>query len=392
MDHHPATSLPIDRAAMTWTPNQARDHGWTCPPVSAEVRDFHRTLPGYAPTTLADLPGLARDLGVAHVLAKDESNRLGLPAFKGLGASWAIHRALRDRIDSGASDGPVTIVTATDGNHGRAVARFARQLGRRAHIFVPDGVHPAAVQAIRDEGATVAHVPGTYDDAVHTAAAHTGRLDDGVLVQDTAWDGYEDVPGWIVDGYSTLFAELDDQLRDRGITRPDLVVVPTGVGSLLQAALARYRSDPDLLGTAVVSVEPVDAACVLASVTAGRPVAVDTGRTVMAGLNCGTVSTLAWPYITHGLDACLTVTDAQAADAARDLAALGIPAGPCGAAPLAAVRTINATKDASESDRRRSLLGLSPTATIVLLVTEGAAANPGLAPSNDPSSPRRARS
>jgi diaminopropionate ammonia-lyase len=351
---------------MAWTPNRSRDHDWTCPAASAEVRDFHRTLPGYAPTTLADLPGLAGELQVAHVFAKDESRRLELPAFKGLGASWAIHRGLRDRADSGAVDAPVTTVTATDGNHGRAVARFTRLYGRRAHIFVPDGVQPTAVQAIRDEGATVSHVPGSYDDAVHTAAAYAADDDDRVLVQDTAWEGYEDVPGWIVDGYSTLFAELDDQLCDRGIRRPDLVVVPAGVGSLLQAALTHYRSDLDLLGTTIVSVEPVNAACVLTSVTAGRPVAVDTGVTVMAGLNCGTVSTLAWPYITHGLDACVTVTDAQAVAAAHDLTALGVPAGPCGAAALAAARVLKA------------LPGLSPTATVVLLVTEGAAANPGL--------------
>jgi diaminopropionate ammonia-lyase len=376
-----ATFPPADRAPATWTPNRSRDRDWTCPAVSTEVRDFHRPLPGYAPTTLADLPGLARELGVARVLIKDESNRLGLPAFKGLGASWAIHRALRDRADRGAGDGPATIVTATDGNHGRAVARFTRQYGHRARIFIPDGVHPAAVQAIRDEGATVSHVPGSYDDAVHIAAAHAAGHENCLLVQDTAWDGYEDVPGWIVDGYSTLFAELDDQLRDRGIRRPDLVVVPTGVGSLLQAALTHYRSDPDLLATTIVSVEPVNAACVLTSVTAGRPVAVDTGVTVMAGLNCGSVSTLAWPYITNGLDACVTVTDAQAVAAAHDLTALGVPAGPCGAAALAAARFIKASQDHPASDRTRPLLGLSPTATIVLLVTEGAAANPGLVPS-----------
>jgi diaminopropionate ammonia-lyase len=346
----------------------------------AAVHAFHQRLPGYARTPLRDMPALAAACGVGRVLVKDESSRLGLPAFKILGASWATYRVLCDRLGGEpewttlddlagvVADrlGPLRLVAATDGNHGRAVARFTRLYGRRAHIFVPDGVQPTAVQAIRDEGATVSHVPGSYDDAVHIAAAYAADDDDRVLVQDTAWEGYEDVPGRIVDGYSTLFAELDDQLCDRGIRRPDLVVVPTGVGSLLQAALTHYRSDLDLLGTTIVSVEPVNAACVLTSVTAGQPVAVDTGVTVMAGLNCGTVSTLAWPYITHGLDACVTVTDAQAVAAAHDLTALGVPAGPCGAAALAAARVLKA------------LPGLSPTATVVLLVTEGAAANPGL--------------
>jgi diaminopropionate ammonia-lyase len=372
---------PPEPRSTRWVENGARDRRWTCPPVAGEVRDFHRRLPGYAPTPLVDLPDLAREFGVGHVVAKDESARLGLPAFKGLGASWAIHRALRSINDAE----PVTIVTATDGNHGRAVAHFARRLGHRAHILVPDGVHPAAVQAIRDEGAAVTHVPGTYDDALDAAARQAERSS-ALLVQDTAREGYSEVPTWIVDGYSTLFAEIDDQLQGRGIT-PDLVVVPTGVGSLLQAALAHYRSASARPGTATVSVGPVDAACVLAGVAAGRPVSVDTGRTVMAGLNCGTVSTLAWPFIAHGLDACISVTDPPVADAARDLAGLGVPAGPCGAAPLAALRAVDATAAAAERDHRRTVLGLSPTATVVLLVTEGAAANPQL----DPSAPPRRR-
>src|SRR6185437_2606386 len=173
--------------------NPSRDPTWTGTRPPAAARDFHRSIPGYAPTRLAVLPDLARKLGVARLLAKDESNRLGLPAFKALGASWAIHRALRERPPTG----PVTIVTATDGNHGRAVARFARQFGHRAAIFVPDGIHPAAVQAIRDEGASVTHVRGDYDAAVQVAASKADA--ETLLVQDMAWDGYEDIPSWIVE-------------------------------------------------------------------------------------------------------------------------------------------------------------------------------------------------
>src|SRR4051812_42304586 len=119
----------------TWVANQARDRAWTCRPAPATALDFHRSLPGYAPTRLAALPDLARTFGVASVYAKDESSRLGLPAFKALGASWAIEQVLRERRPTR----PLTIVTATDGNHGRAVAHFAAKLGHRAAIFVPDG-------------------------------------------------------------------------------------------------------------------------------------------------------------------------------------------------------------------------------------------------------------
>jgi diaminopropionate ammonia-lyase len=348
---------------MTWLANPARDPRWTSSPVPRDVLEFHRGLAGYAPTRLVDLPALAAELGVGRVLVKDESHRLGLPAFKSLGASWAIDRVLRAR-DRGEREGPVTLVAATDGNHGRAVARFSRLLGHRARIFVPDGVHPAAVQAIRDEGADLTTVPADYDEAVRTAtryAADTG----GILVQDTAWDGYDEVPGWIVAGYSTLFRELDDQLAELGIEQPDIVLVPTGVGSLLHAALTHYRdhrtgADPAL----VVSVEPVEAACVQASIAAGHPVSVVTGHTIMAGLNCGTVSSLAWPSIHRGLDAAATVTDDQVISAARDLAGNGVPVGPCGAAPLAAARTLATTHQVSAGT------------TLVLIATEGEAANP----------------
>ncbi len=333
--------LSAEHTARPWLPNPARDRTWTCSPVSRDVRDFHRGLAGYAPTRLVDLPALAAELGVGRVLVKDESLRLGLPAFKSLGASWAIHRALRARPrgDTESNGSPVTLVAATDGNHGRAVARFSRLLGHRARIFVPDGVHPAAVQAIRDEGADVTTVPADYDEAVRTAARFAADSS-GVLVQDTAWDGYEEVPGWIVDGYSTLFRELDDQLAELGIEQPDMVLVPTGVGSLLQACLTHFRVPRTGADTAVVSVEPVEAACVQASIVAGHPVSVATGHTIMAGLNCGTVSSLAWPSIHRGLDATATVTDDQANLALRALAENSVPVGPCGAAPLAAAQTL----------------------------------------------------
>lgn len=346
---------------------QQRDTTWRCESPSADAIAFHLALPGYAPTPLVDLPTLAAELGIGRLVAKDESLRLGLPAFKALGASWAIARMLQGMPD--ATDR--LFVTATDGNHGRAVARFSRALGHRARIFIPAGVHPAAVQAIADEGGDVVEVGGTYDEAVQaaaSAAAESGAL----LVQDMAWDGYEEVPGWIVEGYATLFAEVDERLAVEGSVA-DLAVVPAGVGSLLQGALAHYRGERTGGATRVMSVEPDSADCVRVSLNAGRMVAVETGTTVMAGLNCGTVSTLAWPYIAAGLDASVAVSDETALAAMADLAALGVMSGPCGGAGLAGLRR---ALTGSGADERRAHLGVDGQSTVVILVTEGRDANP----------------
>ncbi|MFC8125844.1 diaminopropionate ammonia-lyase [Streptomyces sp. NPDC057302] len=349
---------------------------WTCPPAPAQAQAFHASLPGYAITPLHELPSLAVELGVGRVFVKDESARLGLPAFKALGASWAVHRVLEERAASGgAAAEPVTLVTATDGNHGRAVARTARLLGRRAHVFVSGGVHPAASAAIAAEGAEVTQVAGPYDEAVRRAAAAAAVGTAAVLVQDSAWPGYERVPRWIVEGYSTLFTEIDSQLAAAGARLPDLVAVPVGVGSLAQAAVTHYRSRPTAgePAPALLSVEPEAAACVIESLIRGELTSVVTGDTAMAGLNCGTPSSLAWPYLRDGLDAAVAVTDAGSARAARELAALGVSSGPCGAASLAGVR---AALTGEGAEGRRADLGLGPAATLVLLSTEGAEANP----------------
>ncbi|OKI49539.1 diaminopropionate ammonia-lyase [Micromonospora sp. CB01531] len=357
-------------ALMLWlAPPGAR--AWRCTPAPAEVRNFHTTLPDYSPTPLTELPPLAAELGVSRVFVKDESCRLGLPAFKALGSSWAVHRVLSARTVSG--DEPVTLVTATDGNHGRAVARTARLLGHHAHAFVPQGVHPQAVAAIVAEQAEVTEVAGPYDEAVRLAA-EAAAAPAAVLVQDTAWPGYEQIPGWIVEGYSTLCVEIDEQLTAEGIVAgPDLVAVPVGVGSLAQAVITHYRSRPSGRAPALLSVEPAAAACVLESLTHGAPVSVTTGATAMAGLNCGTPSSIAWPYLHSGLDAAVAIPDPDSARAALDLAALGVYAGPCGAAALAGLRAALTGVGAGE---RRTALGLDSASVVVLLSTEGPTANP----------------
>ncbi|MEU6592192.1 pyridoxal-phosphate dependent enzyme, partial [Streptomyces sp. NPDC046881] len=354
------TSSPSSGAVPWLVRPSARS--WRCTPAPAEVRNFHASLPGYAPTPLTELPSLAVGLGVGRVFVKDESARLGLPAFKVLGASWAVHLVLAAR-----TRGPVTLVCATDGNHGRAVARLARLHGRRAHVFVPQDIHPATAAAIAGEGAEVTRVPGPYEEAVRRAD-EAARAPDAVLVQDTAWEGYETVPGWIVQGYATLCAETDEQLSAAGAAAPGLVAVPVGVGSLAQAVVTHYRSRTTTPATALLSVEPESAACLLASLVRDAPVDVGTGRTVMAGLNCGTLSSTAWPVLRAGLDAAVTVTDTDSARASRDLAALGVSSGPCGAAALAGVRTLLAGAGAGG---RRARRGRGPGSGVVLRDTEG---------------------
>lgn len=357
--------------ALSWIARPAA-RAWRCAPLPSGARDFHRSLPGYAATPLTEIPPLAAEFGVGRVFVKDESARLGLPAFKVLGASWAVHRALAGRT----APGPVTLVTATDGNHGRAVARVARLFGQRASVFVPHGVHPAAVAAIMAAGAEITHVPGDYDEAVRQAAAAAAGPA-AILIQDTAWPGYEQIPGWIAEGYTTLCAEIDEQLTAAGAGPPDLVGIPVGVGSLAQAVVTHYRSRPVATAPALLAVEPEAASWVVLSLTRGEPVSVTTSETIMAGLNCGTPSNLAWPILYNGLDAAITVTDAESARAAGDLAAAGVSAGPCGAAPLAGLRAALAGGGAGQ---RRAELGLHPAATVVLLSTEGSAANPHVLP------------
>ncbi|HEX5690805.1 MAG TPA: pyridoxal-phosphate dependent enzyme, partial [Roseiflexaceae bacterium] len=216
--------------------------------------EFHRRLPGYAPTPLVEAPLLAATLNIGRLWVKDEASRLGLPAFKILGASWACYLALQELMGGAigawntldelaeqlAPLRPLTLAAATDGNHGRAVARTARLLGFAARIFVPAGTAAARIEAIESEGAQVLVVDGTYDEAVALAAKEAGPR--CLVISDTAWPGYETVPRDVIAGYSTIFWEIDDELARRGEPPPDLVVVQIGVGALAAAVVRHYRA------------------------------------------------------------------------------------------------------------------------------------------------------
>jgi diaminopropionate ammonia-lyase family len=368
-----------------WYANPDARRWQTVAPASA--LSFHRTLAGNSATPLTELPSLAAELGVGRVFLKDESNRLGLPAFKILGASWAACRALcerqgldvgnmtvpelREHLHSGTDAGSLPVlVTATDGNHGRAVSRMAALLGLSARIYIPNGLSAAAVEAIRGEGAELIEVDAIYDDVVEAAAASTSGSSRDVLIQDTAWAGYTDIPRWIVDGYTTLFAEIDESLAQSGHAGADLVACPVGVGSLAHAMVDHYRN-PGNNAPSLLSVEPGTAACIAQSLRTGKPVVVDTSfPTIMSGLNSGTPSELGWPSLLAGLDGAVSVSEEECRQAVLDLADLGQDAGPCGASTLAGVRA------ALADDERRRQLGITKNSVIVLVSTEGLAANP----------------
>jgi diaminopropionate ammonia-lyase len=337
---------------------------------------LHRRLPGYAPTALVDAPTLASSLGIGRALVKVESERFGLPAFKMLGASWATYRAVVDRLghepawtrvdelaDAVASLRPLTLVAATDGNHGRAVAAMARLLGFDARIYVPDDMVAARVAGIEREGATVVRVAGTYDDAVTQSAA--AAAPDTLVISDTAWEGYTEPPRHVVEGYATIFFEIDDELARRETPGPDVVVVPAGVGALAAATVAHYRRAGGGSGPVLVSVEPEDAACVMASCLAGRLTYVPgPHRSMMVGLNCGNTSPVAWPVLAGGLDWLTAVPDARAEQAMRMLAVERIEAGETGSASLAGALAVAASDE-------RDAVGFTRDATVLLLCTEG---------------------
>ena len=374
------SAAPKLQAGEVFLNPAARTAAVTAPPRAP--LGLHRRLPGYAATPLQDAPALAAANGVERVWVKDESSRLGLPAFKLLGASWAAYRAVIARLGRDpepwasldelcqtlAPLRPLTLATATDGNPGRAVARMAALLGLDADVYVPKGTATARFAAIESEGARVTVVDGDYDRAVASAAATAG--DRCLPIQDVGWPGYEQVPAWVVEGYATIFWEVDDQLAARGEEGPDVVVVPVGVGGLAAAAVRHWhrrgrRRPPCLLG-----VEPLAAACVLRSLRAGRIVTVPGPHdSIMAGLNCGTPSLVAWPLLRAGLDAVVAVADERARQAMRDLAEAGVVAGETGAASLAGLAEATGGRQAGELQR---VLGLGPHARVLLLCTEGA--------------------
>lgn len=316
------------------------------------------------------------------MLVKDESDRFGLPSFKILGASYAVYQEL---LRVGGIDGsewstldelvhlcrdilPRGFVTATDGNHGRGVARTAAWFGVEAEVFVPEGTAGARIEGIRSEDASVTVIRGDYDDAVEAAASRAGE--ETWLIQDTAWPGYESIPVSIVHGYSTIMLEMEEQLAALEMPAPGLAAVQIGVGSLAAAVTGHLRRRrPGGVYPAIVGVEPESAACAFDSVRAGDIVSVPGPHpSVMAGLNCGTLSSTAWPVLKTGIDAFVTVTDENAFEAMRLLASDGIVSGESGSAGLAGLIALF-----DDEEMREKVLSCrtGPGTDVLIISTEG---------------------
>ena len=356
-----------------------------------KARTFHESFPQYSKTPLTKLDQMAAYLGVKEVYIKDESYRFGLNAFKVLGGSFAMARFIASETGKDVSElpyavltsdklreefGQATFFTATDGNHGRGVAWAAGRLGQKAVIHMPKGSTQTRLENIAKEGAQVDIQEMNYDDCVRLAAKEADETERGVIVQDTAWDGYEEIPSWIMQGYGTMAMEAGEQLKDYGCDRPTHVFVQAGVGSLAGAVVGYFTNlYPDNPPTFVV-VEADAAACLYKGAAAGDgdPRIVDGDmQTIMAGLACGEPNTISWDILKNHVKVFIAAPDWVAASGMRMLAApikgdAPVTSGESGAAPfgaLAAIMTMEEYRDLKLE------IGLDENSSVLLFSTEG---------------------
>jgi diaminopropionate ammonia-lyase len=306
-----------------------------------KAKAFHRSFPEYHKTPLRSLACLAGQLGLGGIYVKDESYRFGLNAFKVLGASFAIARYLAKRlhVDIESLDftilsspevreklGEITFVTATDGNHGRGVAWAANRLRQKSVVYMPKGSSLTRLKNIQREGADASITDLNYDEAVRLAA-EKARENGWVMVQDTAWEGYEEIPAWIMQGYGTIAAEAVEQLKECGIEKPTHVFLQAGVGSFAGAIQGYFAAEFGSCSPKVSIVEPNLADCVFQSVLASdeKPRYV-TGDmpTIMVGLACGEPNSLGWEVLRDYSEMCFSCPDWVSAHGMR---LLGSPVG-----------------------------------------------------------------
>lgn len=352
-----------------------------------KARAFHESFPQYEPTPLADLKQVSDYLGLGAVKIKDESYRFGLNAFKVLGGSYAIAKYIAKETGKDISELPYSVLTsdelkkafgqatffsATDGNHGRGVAWAANRLGQKCVIRMPVGSTEVRRDNIRAEGAECTIETVNYDDCVRMVAKEAAKAERGVVIQDTAWEGYEEIPSWIMEGYGTMADEASDQFGGR----PTHIFVQAGVGSLAGGIVGyftnKYKDNPPVM--TVVEAEP--AACLYkGAVAADGNIRTCDGEmpTIMAGLCCGEPNITSWDILKNHVTAFLAVSDDISRLGMRMLAAplkgdRQVISGESGAATFGALAEIM-TNDAYKE--LREALGLNKDSRVLLFSTEG---------------------
>lgn len=345
-----------------------------------ESYEFHKNIKEYSQTPLVSQKSLADRLGVQGIYTKDESQRFGLNAFKGLGASYAINKILSDPSSYINNDNPnlnpniEAFVTATDGNHGKGVAWAAKKAGKKAFVFMPKGSAKSRVDAIRDQGAEVEVTEFNYIDSVKHAKEFADEHG-YILVQDTGFEGYERIPNFITTGYTTMVRECINQLNQQGIKKPTHVFIQAGVGSVTGAVAgylaALFGNDRPILTV----VEPLDVACIYESAKMGKATTIGgMVETDMAGLNCGEPNICTWPILRDYADYFARCTDDISWQGMRKYANpegndQPIVSGESGGVSLGLLENILANPDYSHYKEE---MGLNEDSVVLLFNTEGA--------------------
>lgn len=357
----------------------------------AKARAFHSSFPQYSITPLARLDGMAKYLGVGGVYVKDESYRFGLNAFKVLGGSFAMARYIASEMGRDVSEmtyeymtserlrkefGQATFFTATDGNHGRGVAWAANKLGQKAVVHMPKGSAKARFDNIKKEGAAVTIEELNYDDCVRLANSEAEATPHGVMVQDTAWDGYEEIPSWIMQGYGTMASEAAEQLRQCGVNRPTHIFIQAGVGSLAGAIQGYFRNLFPECPPTVVVMEAMAADCLYRGALAGdgSPRIVDGDlNTIMAGLACGEPNTLSWDILRNHTKAFVSCPDWVSAKGMRMLGVpcKGDPVVISGESGAVGMGCLDAVMEDDYYKEFREAIGLDRFSQVLMFSTEG---------------------
>ena len=357
--------------------------------ISYSTRKFHDGIPGFEISPLKSLRKMAKYIGVKGLWVKDESSRLNLNSFKVLGGSYAIYRYLKKRLgvekelsyeqlvspDIKEKTGEIIFATATDGNHGRGVAWAASKLGYRSVIYVHRNTSQPRIDAIRSYGATVKVVDGNYDDAVKQINTDS-KANNWEIISDTSWPCYEEIPTWIMQGYTTIVSEIQEQFASQGVLYPTHVFVQAGVGALAASIIGHYHSLLEKNSPICAVVEPNKASCLYASMEIGDgkphnfPGELDT---IMAGLACGDPSPIAWKVLTETTDVFISVPDYIAAEGMRMYAVplKGDPiviSGESGAVTLSTLKHIMLN---SELKKLKKQLKLDENSKVLLINSEG---------------------